>query len=65
MAKSGTFQTKQNTTVRIITESNMGTTPTDSAYITMPVTDFTFDDIQKHSLGSSTSTNWSWRNGYV
>ena len=53
MAKSGTFQTKQNTTVRIITESSMGTTPTDSAYITMPVTDFTFDDIQKHSLGQA------------
>ena len=50
MAKSGTFQTKQNTTVRIVTEAQMGTTPTDSAYLTMPITDFSFSEIKKHSL---------------
>ena len=50
MAKSTTFQTKQNTSVKIITEATMGTTPTNSAYITMPVTDFSFSDIDKHSL---------------
>ena len=53
MAKSGTFQTKQNTTVRIITEAQIGTTPTDSAYITMPVTDFTFDEAFKHTLSQA------------
>lgn len=53
MPKSGTFQTKQNTTVRIITEATVGTTPTDSAYITMPVTDFTFDDVFKHTLSQA------------
>ena len=50
MAKSATFQTKQNVSVRIITEATMGTTPTDTAYTTMPVTDFSFSDIKKHSL---------------
>ena len=51
MAKSGTFQTKQNVAVKIITEAQIGTTPTDSAFTTMPVTDFSFSDIKKHSLG--------------
>ena len=50
MKFNATFQTKQNTLVRIITEATMGTTPTDTAYITMPVTDFSFSDIHKHSL---------------
>ena len=50
MAKSATFQTKQDVSVRIITESAMGTTPTDTAFTTMPVTDFSFSDIKKHSL---------------
>ena len=40
MAKSVTFQTKQDIAVRIITEATMGTSPTDTAYTTMPVTDF-------------------------
>tara|TARA_Y100001963_G_scaffold60482_1_gene84485 strand:- start:2672 stop:3661 length:990 start_codon:yes stop_codon:yes gene_type:complete len=50
MAKSVTFQAKSSTSVKIVTEATMGTTPTDSAYTTMPVTDFSFSDIQKHSL---------------
>ena len=40
MAKSTTFQTKQDVSVRMITEATMGTSPTDTAYTTMPVTDF-------------------------
>ena len=50
MAKSTTFQTKQNVSVRIITEATMGTSPTDTAYTTMPVTDFSFSERFGHSL---------------
>ena len=51
MAKSGTFQTKQNTKVIIGTEANMGTaTAADGTTLEMPVTDFSFSDIKKHSL---------------
>ena len=51
MAKSGTFQTKQNTKVIIGTEATMGTaTAADGTTIEMPVTDFSFSDIKKHSL---------------
>tara|TARA_Y100001938_G_C8100582_1_gene441384 strand:- start:5222 stop:6214 length:993 start_codon:yes stop_codon:yes gene_type:complete len=53
VAKSGTFQSKQNVAVKIITEAQMGTTPTDSAFITMPVTDFSFDEIEKHTLSQA------------
>ena len=51
MAKSTTFQTKQNVSVRIVTEATMGTSPTDTAYTTMPVTDFSFSERFGHSLG--------------
>ena len=47
---STTFQTKHNVSVRIITEATMGTTPTNSAYTTMPVTDFSFSEIEGHQL---------------
>ena len=50
MAKSGTFQSKQNVSVKIITEATIGTSPTDTAFTTMPVTDFSFSEIKKHSL---------------
>ena len=51
MAKSGTFQTKQNTKVIIGTEATMGTaTAADGTTLEMPVTDFSFSDIKKHSL---------------
>lgn len=51
MAKSATFQTKQNTKVIIGTEVTMGTaTAADGVTIEMPVTDFSFSDIKKHSL---------------
>ena len=51
MAKSATFQTSRNVSVRIITEATMGTTPTDTAYTTMPVTDFSFSERIGHSHG--------------
>ena len=50
MAKSVTFQTKQDVSVRMITEATMGTSPTDTAYTTMPVTDFSFSERFGHSL---------------
>lgn len=47
MAKSATFQTKQNTKVIIGTEVTMGTaTAADGVTIEMPVTDFSFSDIK-------------------
>ena len=55
MAKSATFQTKQNVSVRIITEATMGTTPTDTAFVTMTVSYFSFSDIKKHSLSVAPS----------
>ena len=53
MAKSVTFQTKQDVAVRIITEATMGTSPTDTAYTTMAVTDFSFSETNGHTLGVS------------
>ena len=51
MAKSGTFQSKHNTKVIIGTEATIGTaTAADGTTLEMPVTDFTFSDIKKHSL---------------
>ena len=51
MAKSATFQTKQNTTVVIGTEVTTGTaTLAAGTTIEMPVTDYSFDEIHKHSL---------------
>jgi hypothetical protein len=51
MAKSATFQTKQNTSVVIGTEVTMGTaTLADGVTIEMPVTDYSFSEIKKHSL---------------
>tara|TARA_Y100000593_G_C4268594_1_gene316148 strand:+ start:359 stop:1348 length:990 start_codon:yes stop_codon:yes gene_type:complete len=50
MAKSATFQTKQDVSVRIITEATIGTTPSDTAFTTMPVTDFSFSERFGHSL---------------
>ena len=51
MAKSATFQTKNNTSVVIGTEVTMGTAClADGTTLEMPVTDFTFSDIKKHSL---------------
>ena len=50
MAKSGTFQSKNNVAVKIITEATIGTSPTDTAFTTMPVTDFSFSDAFKHTL---------------
>ena len=55
MAKSGTFQSKNNVAVKIITEATIGTTPTNSAYTTMPVTDFSFSDAFKHTLSVAPS----------
>ena len=55
MAKSATFQSKNNVAVKIITEATMGTTPTDTAFTTMPVTDFSFSDIKKHTLSVAPS----------
>ena len=52
MALSTAFQTKQNAMVIIGTEATMGT-PCDEdsgATIEMPVTDYSFDEIHKHSL---------------
>ena len=49
MAKSATFQTKQNTSVVIGTEVTMGTaTLADGVTIEMPVTDYSFSEIKKH-----------------
>ena len=51
MAKSATFQTKQNTTVVIGTEVTMGTaTVAAGTTLEMPVTDYSFSEIKKHSL---------------
>ena len=51
MAISTAFQTKQNTNVKIGTEATMGTTSVATAdSIEMPVTDYSFDEIHKHSL---------------
>ena len=51
MTKSATFQTKQNTSVVIGTEVTMGTA-TLAAGVTLevPITDFSFREIKKHSL---------------
>ena len=51
MAISTAFQTKQNTNVKIGTEATMGTTSLATAdSIEMPLTDYSFDEIHKHSL---------------
>ena len=51
MALSTAFQTKQNTNVIIGTEATMGTSALATAdSIEMPVTDYSFDDIHKHTL---------------
>ena len=51
MAKSATFQTKNNTSVVIGTEVTMGTaTLAAGTTLEMPVTDFSFSEIKKHSL---------------
>ena len=52
MALSTAFQTKQNTRVIIGTEATMGTPASEdtAATIEMPVTDYSFDEIHKHSL---------------
>ena len=51
MALSTAFQTKQNTNVVIGTEVTMGTaTVAAGTTIEMPVTDYSFDEIHKHSL---------------
>ena len=51
MALSTTFQTKQNTKVIIGTEVSMGTaTLAAGTTLEMPVTDYSFDEIHKHSL---------------
>tara|TARA_R100001594_G_scaffold79269_2_gene113923 strand:- start:4869 stop:5876 length:1008 start_codon:yes stop_codon:yes gene_type:complete len=52
MALSTAFQTKQNTRVIIGDEANMGTAASEdtAATIEMPVTDYSFDEIHKHSL---------------
>ena len=45
------YQTKQNSTVVIATEVTMGTIATnDATRIVMPVTDYSFSDVKKHSL---------------
>ena len=52
MTKSATFQTKQNTTVVIGTEVTTGTaTVAAGTTIEMPVTDYSFSEIKKHTLG--------------
>ena len=51
MALSTTFQTKQNTSVVIGTEVTMGTaTLAAGTTLEVPVTDFSFSEIDKHSL---------------
>ena len=51
MALSTAFQTKQNTNVVIGTEVTMGTaTLAAGTTLEMPVTDYSFDEIHKHSL---------------
>tara|TARA_R110002012_G_C11530150_1_gene600392 strand:- start:40 stop:1047 length:1008 start_codon:yes stop_codon:yes gene_type:complete len=52
MALSTAFQTKQNTRVIIGTEVTMGTPCNEDSGVTieMPVTDYSFDEIHKHSL---------------
>jgi len=51
MALSTAFQTKQNTNVIIGTEAAVGTAALATAdSIEMPVTDYSFDEIHKHSL---------------
>ena len=51
MAKSATFQTKQNTNVVIGTEVTMGTaTLAAGTTLEVPDTDFSFSEIKKHSL---------------
>ena len=51
MALSTAFQTKQNANVVIGTEVTMGTaTVASGTTIEMPVTDYSFDEIHKHSL---------------
>ena len=51
MALSTAFQTKQNTRVIIGTEATLGTAALATAdSIEMPVTDYSFDEIHKHSL---------------
>ena len=51
MALSTAFQTKQNTNVIIGTEATVGTAALATAdSIEMPVTDYSFDEIHKHSL---------------
>ena len=51
MALSTAFQTKQNANVVIGTEVTMGTaTVAAGTTIEMPVTDYSFDEIHKHSL---------------
>ena len=51
MALSTAFQTKQNTRVIIGTEATVGTAALATAdSIEMPVTDYSFDEIKKHSL---------------
>ena len=51
MALSTAFQTKQNTRVIIGTEATLGTAALATANsIEMPVTDYSFDEIHKHSL---------------
>jgi hypothetical protein len=56
MAKSGTFQSKQNVNVIIADEATVGTAAAvDATRIVMPVTDFTFSDAFKHSLSVAPS----------
>jgi len=51
MTKSATFQTKQNSKVVIGTEVTMGTaTLAAGTTLELPVTDFSFSDIKKHTL---------------
>ena len=51
MTKSATFQTKQNTSVVIGTEVTMGTaTLAAGTTLEVPITDFSFSEIKKHSL---------------
>ena len=51
MALDTSFQTKQNTKVIIGTEVTMGTACLAAGTtIEMPVTDYSFDEIHKHSL---------------
>ena len=60
MALSTAFQTKQNTNVVIGTEVTMGTaTVAAGTTIEMPVTDYSFDEIHKHSLSVAPSRTGS------